>query len=270
MYPELHLFSSITLKTYPTLGITAAVVAVAVTGISLARKGIPFRHSTLLLSVMAFGFLAGARLFNALTNPTLYPDILMALMDLHWRNFSLMGGIIGGSVSGMLAAHLLKSDLWLLGDAAVMGAAPAIFLAKLGCFGNGCCFGIPTKVPWGIVYPVGSTPASYYMVKDLPSGDIFGLFTHVSLSLHPTQLYEAFGALICLGASVFLTRWFSVRGSLFLLFITGFSFLRLVSWHLRVPPPDWAMGPEFYPVLYGVIIAGALLALFLRNRAPSV
>ncbi len=270
MYPELHLFKGITLHTYETLGISAVILAVALTGFCLCRLGISQKHTLTLTIAMTLGFMAGARVFNALTNPLLYADTPESLIALHWGNFSLMGGILGSILTGLLTGLFLKESIWSLGDAAACGVAPGIFVAKLGCFGNGCCFGIPADIPWGVTYPFGSTPAAYYMVKALPAGDLFGLINHVSIAVHPTQIYEGVGALGCLCGGLWLSKRFPVPGNLFLAFIAGFSAVRLVSWGLRIPSPSWGMSPAFYPVLYSTLAVASIVLLLLRNRsAPT-
>ncbi|MBF0171909.1 MAG: prolipoprotein diacylglyceryl transferase [Magnetococcales bacterium] len=58
----------------------------------------------------------------------------------------------------------------------------------LGCFNAGCCYGTPTSLPWGVVFPPHPGHA-----EGPPAG----------IALHPTQIY--------LGLSAFLTWWFLHR-----------------------------------------------------------
>jgi phosphatidylglycerol:prolipoprotein diacylglycerol transferase len=53
--------------------------------------------------------------------------------------------------------------------------ALGIGLGRIGCFLNGCCFGLPSKVPWAITFPPGS----------------YSNFVFPNESLHPSQLYLA-------------------------------------------------------------------------------
>jgi phosphatidylglycerol:prolipoprotein diacylglycerol transferase len=48
-------------------------------------------------------------------------------------------------------------------------------LGRIGCFLNGCCFGTPTDLPWGITFPGGSIPDSVFMNQ----------------AIHPAQLYSS-------------------------------------------------------------------------------
>ena len=57
-------------------------------------------------------------------------------------------------------------------DIAKAGNCFSIFIAKIGCFLDGCCIGTPTNLPWGVTFP-GTTVA-----------------------VHPVQLYESAYGLI--------------------------------------------------------------------------
>ena len=74
---------------------------------------------------------------------------------------------------------------------------------RIGCFLNGCCFGTPTTLPWGVVFP--------------------GLDL---VPRHPAQLYSA---LLSLGLCAFLLRLYPRRrfdGQVFLAYVIGYALLR--------------------------------------------
>ena len=79
-------------------------------------------------------------------------------------------------------------------DLSAVGAALGLGIARIGCFLSGCCFGCPTRLPWGVHFPMGS-PAYTEQLRR-------GLLTHgaqTSLAVHPVQLYaSAFGIALCL------------------------------------------------------------------------
>lgn len=53
-------------------------------------------------------------------------------------------------------------------------------ITRIGCFLNGCCFGTPTDLPWGVRFPVDSLPYA-----------VFG-----DAHIHPAQLYSSLYGLI--------------------------------------------------------------------------
>jgi len=48
-------------------------------------------------------------------------------------------------------------------------------ITRVGCFLNGCCFGTPTDLPWGVEFPAGSIPS----------------YVFPNQYIHPAQLYSS-------------------------------------------------------------------------------
>ena len=68
-----------------------------------------------------------------------------------------------------------------------------VLLLRLGCFVNGCCFGVRTDLPWGVRFAKGTGAFTVHMNRGwLPDGAAF------SLPVHPTQLYFASVGLLIL------------------------------------------------------------------------
>jgi len=59
-------------------------------------------------------------------------------------------------------------------DILIPSLALGTAIARVGCFLNGCCFGLPTNLPWGVVFP-----------ETCYAGSVFP-----NQHIHPTQLYE--------------------------------------------------------------------------------
>lgn len=89
------------------------------------------------------------------------------------------GGLVGGIVAGSLAAAAMEIDTFVLFDGAAWGLLLGQSIGRLGCFSNGCCYGKPTKAPWGVVYRDYRTR----VLRVHP--DWHGT------RLHPVQLYAA-------------------------------------------------------------------------------
>jgi phosphatidylglycerol:prolipoprotein diacylglycerol transferase len=142
------------------------------------------------------GALAGARLFYVLVNPDVFSgNLLAAVNPMHNGAFKLSGLVMNGGIIGTLAAmwaFTKRRHLPLLKtlDTIAPGLAVGIFLTRLGCFLNGCCYGRPTDLPWGVVFPASS-----------PAG-------RLRQPIHPTQLYEAAYGLLILGIVLSLEKKF--------------------------------------------------------------
>lgn len=124
-----------------------------------------------------------------------------------WKEggLSFHGGLLGGVLAVLLFSRRARISFWLLADMLSPGLALGYAIARVGCFLNGCCYGAPTSLPWGIVFP--------------------GITTEPS---HPTQLYAALGSfLICL-LLLRLQPRLRAQGQLFLLYLMLYSVLRLI------------------------------------------
>jgi len=282
--------TSLEVTSYRVAYMSAVFVALAIAWLLARRDGLPARRSLAVLLVSAVTLPVGARLWHAITNPEVYASEPWRLWTLQASGHALFGGVFLASVAGVLAARLMRVDLWRLADAAAPALGAGIVIMRLGCFANGCCFGRLTDGPTGVTFP----PGSYAHFWQLAHGYI-KLF-EAPLPVHPTQLYEAAGALACVAVWAVVRR-FSVphdvvsdmpsytsnitplrvpSGVPFLSFVAAFAVVRSLNWTFRVPP-DTLTEPGIYWPIYAATVAvcGALVfARFVVTRrdprsAPS-
>lgn len=154
--------------------------------------------------------------------------------------------IVGGLVGGVLAVWLVRRRLGVkqrLGNYFVPSICIGIAIGRLGCFFTGCCYGTPTRLPWGINF-----------------GD--------HIARHPTQLYEAlFASALFVVAQATLERW--EPGRLFDAFmITYFSWRFLVEF-IRVNPIA-GFGLTYYQLAAGGIMLVYLAKLYLESMKGRV
>ena len=81
------------------------------------------------------------------------------------------GGFLFAAPVGLWYARKKNLGVWRIADLTSPFIAFGLFFGRMGCFFNGCCFGAVTDGPWAMHFP--------------------GHHVH----RHPTQLYEAAGAL---------------------------------------------------------------------------
>jgi phosphatidylglycerol:prolipoprotein diacylglycerol transferase len=103
-------------------------------------------------------------------------------------------------------------------------------IQKIGCFFNGCCFGRPTDMLWGVQYPVGTSVHYHQFVNG-----IIDERARYSLNVFPVQLLEV----ICLFAISYLV-WHSQKhwkrpGSALIFSISLYFIFRFSSEFLRDP-----------------------------------
>ncbi|MCH8203587.1 MAG: prolipoprotein diacylglyceryl transferase [Candidatus Hydrogenedentes bacterium] len=86
---------------------------------------------------------------------------------------------------------------------------------RVGCFLKGCCYGLPTDVPWAIPArrdpwnlsePVTGSPA---FIEHLSRFSDVTVQSHWSHPIHPTQIYSFAGLLVICGILLVLRRYWN-------------------------------------------------------------
>lgn len=246
---------------------TLAWTAVLVVGVIVAAwRGLGVRRTATVLAVALAASLLGGRMLDLYVAAGVYADDPSLAAALSFQGFSLYGALIAGSLAAVWTARLIRLPVWPLADAAVPGLAIGIALMRVGCYLRGCCFGVPTDLPWGVTFPPGS-PA---WAQQVTSGalDVFGAITGQIMAVHPTQLYELAAALLLGAAATALMCSGRVPdGVPFLAFAIGFTLFRLGDWYLRAPVNGAAAPAWFYPALYVSIAAGLAGVVWWRFAA---
>jgi len=151
--------------------------------------------------------LGGSMLFTFLLNPGHYLENSEYLLQFsNLASSSLLGGLSCILIM-IVYCRIVKISFWKFSDIVAYGLFPALFIARLGCFFNGCCGGINT--------------------------DIFQNVGITLINRHPTQIYEGFGALlIFIIINIFLKR--AADGMLFIIgVLILYDLLRLILEPLR-------------------------------------
>jgi phosphatidylglycerol:prolipoprotein diacylglycerol transferase len=144
--------------------------------------------------------------------------------------------IIAGLAGAYIAVELVKLCLGIrvkTGDSFAVPLALAMAVGRWGCFFNGCCYGTPTDVPWGVEFGDG-------------------------LHRHPTQIYESVFHLTMAMVLLVLIRRGIWRSHLLQFYLIAYCIFRVATELLR-PEPEWWLGLTFYQV--AAISLSAALAL---------
>jgi phosphatidylglycerol:prolipoprotein diacylglycerol transferase len=137
--------------------------------------------------------------------------------DLH-HGYRLPGGILLLGLAVPLAALAAGVHPRRFCDAFAPAVALAVVLIRIGCFLNGCCFGMVTEGPMGVRFP----PGSLAYETQIEQNAISFLDSH-SLPLHPLQLYMASVAAALFWMTLRLSRRELPAGVTWLTFTTGFA-----------------------------------------------
>jgi phosphatidylglycerol---prolipoprotein diacylglyceryl transferase len=173
VHPTLWKFHGIELHSYGLLLAVAFLLGIQIFVARARARGIaeePMHALSLWLLVLA---IAGGRLLFVLTHWSEYAADPLAILRLWEGGLILYGGYIAAITGGILFVRRLGIPVWRVGDAAAPSMALGVAIGRIGCFMNGCCYGLPTTLPWGVHFPP-ETAASY---------------TFPGSALHPSQLY---------------------------------------------------------------------------------
>ncbi|MBI3179631.1 MAG: prolipoprotein diacylglyceryl transferase, partial [Deltaproteobacteria bacterium] len=144
------------LHTYGVLIAAGFMLAMALSSRQARREGEdPDRIVDLSFYVLLAG-LIGSRIVFIFTKLDDYlRDPLEILM--FWRGGLVWyGGFIAAALYEIHYCRKYQLNYLKLVDLQIPYVALAHAFGRLGCLAAGCCFGKPTDVPWGVVFPPGS------------------------------------------------------------------------------------------------------------------
>jgi len=161
------------------------------------------------------------------------------------------GGLAGATVTVILYTHFGRLPLWQVADILAPSVALGQAFGRVGCLMNGCCYGSPTELPWGIVYPDGHE-------------------TH-GLRVHPTQLYESGLVLILYVVLAKLYRRKRFSGQVFAIYLMAYAVVRSFTECFRGDYTVYFWGglTPGQVASIGVLAAGLILYGALRRTRAS-
>jgi phosphatidylglycerol:prolipoprotein diacylglycerol transferase len=201
-------------------GIMVVLAVVAVIAIALReakRVGLAEEH---IYSVGLWAIIGGiivSRLLHVIDKWNYY--MANPAQIIGFEGLTIYGAVLGALLAVLIYCWVKKISFWLIGDVIAPGAILGQAIGRIGCFMNGCCYGLPTSLPWGVVY---TNPGSY-----CPLGEPF----------QPTQIYHLIWNLIGFGILWSLRRRLKPQGSLFLFYLALYAAGDLSIRFVRVGEP---------------------------------
>jgi phosphatidylglycerol---prolipoprotein diacylglyceryl transferase len=211
VFPEIVHWGPIHVRSY---GLMLAIAFLVGTWIALREarrlRVDEERLVTVILVALVAGVL-GARAMYVMEHVDQFRREWGSALALWQGGLTLYGGVVAGSVAALFAARRLGLPMWTVADTLTPSLALGMMFGRVGCFLNGCCYGHPTSLPWGVVFPADSF-----------AGLEFG-----NAPVHPSQLYFSLAGLALFGLVWVLRRRIEVPGLLFWTFIGAFAVVRI-------------------------------------------
>jgi phosphatidylglycerol:prolipoprotein diacylglycerol transferase len=211
MRPILFYIGRLPIRAYGTMMMLAFAAGIAWAVREARRRGLdPGLILDLAVWIMVSGIVFARAIFIALDPALTWRDLPYI-----WRGgLSFHGGLIGGVLAALVFVRLKRIRFWTLADTCAPSIALAYGIARIGCLLNGCCYGRPATLPWGIVCVDPDT----------------GVATPPS---HPTQVYSALASWALFAALVVFARRSKLSGSVFLLYLMAYGVIRFLIEYLR-------------------------------------
>ncbi|PHR73190.1 MAG: prolipoprotein diacylglyceryl transferase [Lutibacter sp.] len=203
MHPELFHIGNITIYTYAFCIVVGTLVASIYTKWRAKKElGIINLSNNFFYLIFIAGFVGG-KLFFYLEKPIYYFKNPTLMLDNFSGGFVFYGSFV--TIILMLIWYLKKYKIPVLPMLDVLAITTTIVhvIGRMGCFFAGCCYGKPTTLFTGMVFPDTN-----------------------SVYVHPSQLYEIISLLIIMTILLQVKKKQQFKGQLFLTYLMLYAIIR--------------------------------------------
>lgn len=261
MHPILFRWSGGIVATYSVLVALGYVAGVLWLRSQLRHHGAKPAELWGLVATVIAGALLGGKLGFFLVEREQFLRDPMAMIRLWNTGWVFWSGLLLGLLAGLAYQwwhnrHYRPRAYLPVADDAMAALAIGHVIGRLGCFMEGCCYGRPTLLPWGISF----TSPACSVAPDLRG-----------VPLHPTQLYEAAGEAL---AAWLLIGWLIPRvregkyryGTAFFGYLLYYSIMRFFIEFLRGDDRGTFLWSVFSPSQWTSLVSGIVVAVVLWKR----
>ncbi|MFH1842853.1 MAG: prolipoprotein diacylglyceryl transferase [bacterium] len=251
MYPELFGF----IKSYGLMLDISFIVGIYL----CVRRGRAIGLATDTIINFCFAVLVssliGVRLFFVLTHLSEFKT-WYRIFTIWDGGLSLYGGIILATLTVWWFCRRRGIPFLQMADLMAPSVALGIGISRIGCFLSGCCFGLPTDLPWGVQFPVESAAVHACGLQ----------------AIHPAQLYSSASGFLIFGLLLWTERRQPFLGATFCRFLILYGLARFLLEFLRYCEPGQAslLGlHDSQGISLGLVVLGAVLWGLLRVRSRN-
>jgi phosphatidylglycerol:prolipoprotein diacylglycerol transferase len=261
MFPQLFHIAGYSQSTYGVLVALAFLTALAVIGRLARRAGLNYDAVLNLAIYCALAAIVGAKIMMFLIDIPFYahnPGEILSLSSLQAGGV-FYGGLIGALIAAAIYMRRKHLPPLTTADVFAPGIALGHGIGRLGCFAAGCCWGVSTKLPWGVTF---TNPVAKSLVG-VPLG----------VALHPTQLYESAAEFLIFGILYWRIRKPHAPGAIISLYLMLYSTVRFlvefVRYHEQPNPFGGPLNTSQW-ISLALLVLGAAYWVRLWKRQPVV
>jgi len=240
---------SLTVYSYGFMVAMAVLLGLIWVGKAVKKKRLGTYDNVVDITVWLFiGGLIGARIFYIIVEFPYYFQNPAAVFRLTDGGLSFFGMLFGAYVLGLWYMKKAKLPTWKIADVIAVYLPLGYALARVGCLLNGCCYGVPSDLPWAFAIPT---------VDNLPR--------------HPTQIYAILISLITFVIIWLLRNHRHFPGFLFWLYVLLYTVGRFIVEAFResqILAFGWLRFTQFFCLLV-IIAVGIYLCYRLKNETKT-
>lgn len=240
MHPTICTIGPLTIYSYGLMLVLAFVASTWLMLRQAKREGIDEGTVFNFAYLVFIAGIIGSRIFFVLLNFSYYRENPLEMIMLHHGGMAWFGGLLLGSVSGVLYLKFKKLSLLKTLDLVVPFVALAQAIGRIGCLLNGCCYGKEAG---------------------------FGIYSSkLNAHLIPAQLYSS---LLMLGVFVVLFRLQKRRhrvGVVFFTYLLLYSLKRFGIEFLRGDSAPFLWGLTLFQVISAAVFVFALAGLIILKK----
>jgi phosphatidylglycerol:prolipoprotein diacylglycerol transferase len=182
--PAIFGIGPLTVYTYGVMLAAAYLLGLQLAILRAKKAGLDSQKMLDLGVALVIAALVGAKLLLLLVNFNYFRSNPREILVLARSGGVFYGGLIGATLVAFWYIKRHRLPLWTTCDMFAPGIALGHVIGRLGCLMAGCCYGLPTNVPWAVTFTDPFAAAN--------------VGTPLNQPLHPTQLYEAGAELLIL------------------------------------------------------------------------
>ena len=242
MHPIIAKIGPLCIYSYGLMVAIGFAVAIMLSYREAARFGINKDRIIDFGIVVLLGGLIGARLFFVLMNVRYYVANPLEIIDLTKGGLVWYGGFLMGILVGIVFVKKNNINFWDGADLLAPFIALAQSIGRIGCFLNGCCYGI-------------IAPKDYALAVKFP---------YEAVLRHPAQVYESVTLLVVF---LILREWQVKRhfkGEIFLGYAILYSLSRFLLEFLRGDNPKILFSLTISQIVSAAIFTACLIMLIIR------
>ena len=247
MHRVLFSVGSLTIYSYGVLLATGFIIAAFV---ARERFKEQYKDPDIILDFVlaaVVGGIVGARLAYVFGHWSDFSKNPGKIFALNMEGLVFYGGLALGLGLVLIVGYVKKVRFWYILDLAGLCVPLALAIGRVGCLLNGCCYGKPTSLPWGITYPAAS--------------GIIG-------ARHPTQIYELILDLALFGILWWKRDSFAREGTVFWIFVMGYGLIRFTVEFFREHAQSFA-GVGFQAGSIALVVIAAAVLVFRYRLLPA-